>query len=135
MISLSKERGGGMARTPTPRPVSRAQRDIGAHLRRWRKLQHLSAAQVADRAGLSRPVISRLENGEGSTVETLLRVARALGVLEQLVDAVDPMNSDVGRLRADDQLPQRVRPQTAGGAVGGQRVTAEDLLFDRDGEA
>jgi len=92
--------------------VSRAQRDIGAHLRRWRKLQQLSAAQVADRAGVSRPVVSRLENGQGTTLENLLRVARALGVLDQLAAAIDPMSSDVGRLRADEQLPQRVRPQT-----------------------
>lgn len=115
-----------MATGPTPRPVSRAQRDIGAHLRRWRKLQHLSAAQVADRAGVSAPVISRLENGEGSTLETLLRVARALGVLDQLIEALDPMNSDIGRLRADERLPERVRPRRT-------RSGTDELAFGGDG--
>lgn len=109
-----------MAATPTPRPVTRAQRDIGEHIRRWRKLQRLSAAQVADRAGVSRPVVSRLENGEGTTLENLLRIARALGVLEQLGAALDPMNSDVGRLRANEQLPERVRPPSAGTAGAGE---------------
>lgn len=99
-----------MASTPTPPAVARSQREMGRHLRRWRKLQHLSAGQVADRAGVSRPVVSRLEHGEGTTLENLLRVARALGLLDTLVDAVDPMSSDVGRLRADEQLPERVRP-------------------------
>jgi transcriptional regulator with XRE-family HTH domain len=102
-----------MTGTPTPRAVSRAQHDLGAHLRRWRKLQQLSAAQVADRAGVSRPVVSRIENGEGTTLENLLRIARALGVLDQVVAAVDPMSDDIGRLRADEQLPQRVRPPRA----------------------
>lgn len=114
-----------MASSSTPRPVSRAQREIGGHIRRWRKLQHLSAAQVADRAGVSAPVISRLENGGGTTLETLLRVARALGVLDHVVEAFDPMNSDVGRLRADEQLPERIRPRQAG-------TTGSRLSFDGD---
>jgi hypothetical protein len=56
----------------------------------------------------------RLENGEGATMENLLRVARALGVLDQLVEAVDPYETDVGRLRSEETLPQRVRPPRPG---------------------
>src|SRR6056297_1542372 len=99
-----------MVGTPTPRAVARAQREIGANLRRWRKLQQLTTAQVADRAGVSRPVVSRLENGDGTTLENLLRTARALGLLDAVVAAIDPMSDEVGRLRAEERLPQRVRP-------------------------
>lgn len=109
-----------MPSTPTPRAVARTQRVIGQHIRRWRKLQQLSAAQVAERAGVSRPVVSRLENGDGTTLENLLRVARALGVIDQLGDALDPMRSDVGRLRADEQLPDRVRPRTVAHPAPGE---------------
>jgi hypothetical protein len=56
----------------------------------------------------------RLENGEGATMENLLRVARALGVLDQLVEAVDPYKTDVGRLRSEEELPERVRPPRPG---------------------
>lgn len=42
-------------------------------------------------------------------METFLRVARALGMLDEVVRAIDPMTSDVGRLRAVDALPIRVR--------------------------
>jgi hypothetical protein len=56
----------------------------------------------------------RLENGEGATMENLLRVARALGVLDQLVEAVDPYKTDVGRLRSEEALPERVRPPRPG---------------------
>lgn len=42
-------------------------------------------------------------------MENLLKVARALGVLDQLVLSLDPYSTDVGRLRADEQLPGRVR--------------------------
>jgi hypothetical protein len=53
--------------------------------------------------------LQRLEHGQGATVETVLRVARALGVLDHVVAAFDPMSTDLGRLRALDALPQRVR--------------------------
>jgi transcriptional regulator with XRE-family HTH domain len=98
-----------VAATPTPRPVAKALRRLGGDLRRWRELQGLTAQQVAERAGVSRPVVSRVEHGEGTTLENVLRVARALGVLDLLAGAVDPMATDVGRLRADERRPQRVR--------------------------
>lgn len=91
-------------------PVVRAARDIGDSIATWRKLQRLTAAQLADRAGMSRSTLSRLEGGDTSvSLETVLRVLRALGVLGTLVDAVDPYNSDVGRIRVDETLPKRVR--------------------------
>jgi hypothetical protein len=51
----------------------------------------------------------RVEGGDGGTLENVMRIARALGVLDQLVAALDPYATDVGRLRADELLPRRVR--------------------------
>jgi transcriptional regulator with XRE-family HTH domain len=99
-----------MAVSRTPIAVANGQRRIGEDLGTWRRLRRLTAAQVADRAGISRHTVMRLENGEGATTENLLRVARALGVLDQLVGAVDPYETDVGRLRSEEALPERVRP-------------------------
>lgn len=97
---------------PTPVPVQRALRVLGEHVRAWRKLRGLTAAQVADRAGIGRDALRALETGAGGiSFEKTLRVTRALGLMDQLVDAFDPYESDVGRLRADEQLPQRVRPR------------------------
>jgi transcriptional regulator with XRE-family HTH domain len=103
-----------MAGSRTPIAVVNGQRRIGEDLATWRRLRRLTAAQVADRAGISRYTVMRLENGEGATMENLLRVARALGVLDQLVEAVDPYQTDVGRLRSEEALPQRVRPPRPG---------------------
>jgi hypothetical protein len=51
----------------------------------------------------------RIEGGAGAGLESVLRVARALGVLDQLTSALDPYTTDVGRLRSEEALPQRVR--------------------------
>lgn len=82
---------------------------IGQDLATWRKLRRLTAAEVADRAGISESTLGRLENGRGASLENVLRVARALGVLDQLAAAVDPYATDEGQLRADEALPRRVR--------------------------
>ena len=103
-----------MAASRTPIAVANGQRRMGEDLATWRRLRRLTAAQVADRAGISRYTVMRLENGEGATMENLLRVARALGVLDQLVGAVDPYQTDVGRLRSEEALPERVRPPRSG---------------------
>ena len=103
-----------MAKSRTPIAVSRSMRKLGEDLNTWRKLRRLTVDEVADRAGVGRTTVLRLEAGGGSTLENLLRVARALGVLEGLTNSVDPYETDVGRLRADEALPERVRrPKTA----------------------
>ena len=96
----------------TPLPVGRALRQLGGHVKTWRKLRGLTQAQLADRADVNRETVSRLERGDGAVgLERVLRVLHALGVLDDLPRALDPYESDVGRLRADDQLPERVRPR------------------------
>ncbi|MQA11304.1 MAG: helix-turn-helix domain-containing protein [Pseudonocardiaceae bacterium] len=103
-----------MAASRTPVAVGRALRQLGEDLATWRRLRHLTVVEVADRAGVSRDTVLRLEKGEGSTLENVLRVARALGVLDELARALDPYATDVGRLRADETLPARVRRPASG---------------------
>lgn len=97
-----------------PRPsvrVTAAARMIGEQFVAWRKLQGLTTQQVSERAGISRTTLRRVETGDtGVGVQAFLSVARALGVLDDVVKATDPYESDLGRARADEILPQRVRP-------------------------
>jgi hypothetical protein len=55
----------------------------------------------------------RLENGRGASLENVLRVARALGVMDELASSLDPYVTEAGRLRADEALPRRVRSRRA----------------------
>ncbi len=94
----------------TPIAVERSLRTLGQHLAAWRKLQRVTAAQLAERAGITRDTLRSIEQGKGTaSSENLLRVLRALGVMEAIVAAADPYATDVGKLRVDEQLPQRVR--------------------------
>jgi len=87
-------------------------RDIGGHVQTWRKLRGLTQNQLADRAGVDRKSLMRVERGNGGVgLQVVLRVLHALGVLDDLPAAIDPYASDVGRMRAEDQLPRRVRPR------------------------
>lgn len=106
--------------TPTPRAVARALTGLGEDVATWRRLQRLTSAQVADRAGLSRSTVASLENGKGASLENTLRIARALGVLDELAASIDPYATDVGRLRSEEILPQRVRPSNPRGHSDGR---------------
>lgn len=94
----------------TPVRVQRAADDIGAQLASWRRMLDLTAVQVAERADISRDTLRRLEHGDpGVSLGTVLGVARALGALDRLVDALDPFQTDLGRARASAAIPKRVR--------------------------
>ena len=105
---------------PLPPPVRRSIRVVADHIVAWRKLRNLTQAQLADRAGVSRSTVQNLERGDGGvSLENLLRVLRALGLMDRLAHALDPYESDVGRLRSDEQLPRRVRPRSLTGEADG----------------
>ena len=100
-------------------PVVRAIDALAEDISVWRRLRGLTQAQVAARAAVSERTVRRLESADGRiTLENLLRVARALGVLERVVASFDPYETDVGRLRADEQLPRRVRSRNLAAADG-----------------
>ncbi|MGH7486731.1 MAG: helix-turn-helix domain-containing protein [bacterium] len=54
---------------------------VGTQIARMRQKKRLSQAQLAARAGMSAPNISRIENSpaQNMTLETLVKIARALG--------------------------------------------------------
>lgn len=103
-----------MATRPLPVRSARAAAEIGHHMRTWRKLHRLTIQQVAKRAAVSRNTVSRLEHGEATVgLDVFLNVARALGCLDSVVKALDPFETDLGRARAGQALPQRVRQREA----------------------
>src|ERR1700689_5925958 len=99
----------GAKESITPLAVGRGLRLLGEHISTWRKLNQLTAAQVAERAGISRDTLRAIEQGKGTvSTENLLRVLRTIGIMDTVVKSADPYETDVGRLRMDEILPKRV---------------------------
>ena len=70
----------------------------------------LTAQQVVERADITRDTLRKIESGNPNvSFNSVAQVLRALGLLDRVVDAVDPLNSDIGRLRADRLTRRRAR--------------------------
>lgn len=83
---------------------------FGEHVRGWRMVLGLTAQQVSERAGITRDTLRRIEAGDPSVgFGNVSQVLRGLGVLDQVVTAVDPLESDIGRLRAANLTKKRAR--------------------------
>lgn len=100
---------------------SRLLRDLGARLRAARLRRRLAVTQVADRAGVSRPTVNKVEQGDPAvTMGTYLRVMVVLGLEKDLVQvaADDP----VGRRLQDAALesPRRAPRATAASDASAQ---------------
>lgn len=102
-----------MAGRSSTRTVQAA-RQIGKNIATWRKLQGLTSEQLAERAGVSRVTVSKLEHGDlGVGLGVLLEVMRGLGQLDSMVTATDPFETDLGRIRSGQAIPRRVRGSQA----------------------
>lgn len=90
--------------------IDRELTEFGEHIRGWRMVLGLTAQQVAERAGITRDTLRKIEAGEpGVGFGNVAQVLRALGILDQAVKAIDPLDSDIGRLRAGRLTRKRAR--------------------------
>ncbi|MGJ9403724.1 helix-turn-helix transcriptional regulator [Arthrobacter sp. KK5.5] len=84
--------------------------EMGEHLRQWRIMLGLSQELAAERADVSLPTLRRVEKGDpGVKLGSFLAVARVLDVARALVVATDPLETELGRLRAPLLGRQRAR--------------------------
>lgn len=90
--------------------IDRQLAELGEHVKGWRMVLGLTAQQVSERAGITRDTLRKIESGDpGVRFGNVAQVLRALGRLDQVVDATDPLSSDIGRLRAGNLAKKRAR--------------------------
>lgn len=96
-----------MAKSLTPSEVLA---DLGQRLAARRLARGVTQAEVAAKAGVSRRALQKLEAGTGSTLETLIRVLRALD-LDRAVDNIAPAAtvSPMALLEHAGKVPRRAR--------------------------
>jgi transcriptional regulator with XRE-family HTH domain len=91
------------------------QATLGERLRRLRLSRNLDQRTTAEKAGISEKALRNLETGRGSTVESLLRVLKALDHLDGLESLASEISVDPMALLRQSKPPQRVRrPRTPG---------------------
>jgi transcriptional regulator with XRE-family HTH domain len=79
--------------------------EFGSNIERWRKLQGLSATQLAKRAHVTRDTLRALEQGTGSPrLDSVLAILTSLGIANTVVESSDPWKSIAGRALMDEQL-------------------------------
>ncbi|WP_417482876.1 helix-turn-helix transcriptional regulator [Maricaulis sp.] len=98
--------------TESLQPVSEIIAALGLRIEAYRISRGIKQADLASSAGISRSTLMRLEAGTSGTIETLVRVLRALGLTDRVLELVpdaslsplDPM-SETGqrRLRVRDR--------------------------------
>lgn len=93
----------------TPIPVARAMREISSNLDLARRQQRITVELLAARANLSVPTVRKMLNEGAGSFENFLRIARLLGFLDGVVDSTNPLNTGIGRIRAEQDVPKRVR--------------------------
>lgn len=94
--------------------IESIERDLGRRLEALRLARNINQTQLAEEAGVSRRTITRLENGAGVSLDTLIRVLRALGLAERLASLLpDPAVRPIDRVRLRGQERKRARPRSA----------------------
>lgn len=92
-----------------PIPVARAMRNIASNFDLARRQQRIPVDLLAERANLSVPTVRKLLNEGSGSLENFLRVARILGMLENVEKSTDPLQTSIGRIRAEQDVLQRIR--------------------------
>ena len=82
---------------------------LGERLRRLRLNRNLDQRSTAEKAGISEKALRNLEGGRGSTVETLLRVLKALDYLQGIEMLAPEISVNPLELLRQPKVQQRAR--------------------------
>jgi len=88
------------------------QANLGERLRRLRLNRNLDQRTTSEKAGISERALRNLEGGRGSTIETMLRVLKALDYLQGIEMLAPEVNVNPLDLLRQTKTPQRARRST-----------------------
>jgi transcriptional regulator with XRE-family HTH domain len=100
-----------MKKTPhLPIPVISALQHLAQDINNARRRRRITIALIAERAGISRATIGKIEKGDPAvSIGGYASVLFVLGMINRLSDLVNSAHDLVGRRLEDEKLPQRVR--------------------------
>lgn len=93
-----------------PLPVKRALKKLGHDLRDARKRRRIPMQLAAERAGISRTTLSKIEKGdEGVSFGAYAKILFILGMNNRLAELADPKFDAIGLGLEAKNLPKRIR--------------------------
>jgi putative transcriptional regulator len=110
--------------------------ELGARLERMRLAHNFTQAELAEKAGVAKRTIERMEAGGPTQLLNLVRIARALDLIEN-IDALvpEPVTSPLALLKLQGRQRQRAssaRSSTSAAAVGSGTASARARWTWRD---
>ena len=94
----------------TPIPVKRALKKLGHDLRDARKRRRIPMHLAAERAGISRSTLSKIEKGdEGVSFGAYAKILFVTGMIQRLIELADPKFDIIGLELESKGLPKRIR--------------------------
>ncbi len=99
-----------MRTTPTlPIPVKKALKKLGNDLCDARRRRRISTTLMAERVGISRPTLSKIEKGDPSvSLGSYASALFVLGMTERLSDLADIKFDETGLMLDEENLPERI---------------------------
>ena len=96
--------------TNLPIPVIKNLHKLGQDINDARRRRRITMELMAERAGLSRSTIGKIEKGDpSSSIGSYASVLFVLGMENRLSHLVDSVHDLIGRRLDDENLPQRIR--------------------------
>jgi transcriptional regulator with XRE-family HTH domain len=94
----------------SPLPVKRALKKLGQDLRDARRRRRIPMKLAAERGGMSRATLNKIENGDGGvSLGAYAKMIFVLGMLDRLADLADPTFDKLGIELETESLPKRIR--------------------------
>lgn len=93
-----------------PIPVVSALKKLGKDIQVARKRRRIATQLMAERAGISRSTLVKIEKGEpGVSLGHYASVLFVLGAIDRIAKLIDVSSDTLGLDLEEDHLPQRIR--------------------------
>src|ERR1700734_1740252 len=97
-------------RQQLPLPAKRALEKLGADLRDARRRRRIPTELMAERAGISRTTLNKIEQGDpGVSMGAYMSVLFVLGLTGRIEELADVRHDTTGLVLAEERLPKRIR--------------------------
>lgn len=80
---------------------------LGERLKKQRLIQNLTQTELASRAGSGVSTIARIQSGQGGTIDNLIKITIALGLINEFAELFNPPPKNIQAVIAQQDLRQR----------------------------